>query len=186
MSIELFGDQRKIGGRPLHMFLITDESGSMGGEKIQTLNTAIRESVPAIKDVALENPTARIYLRAITFSSGANLHIPPTPVEDFQWQDIDHPGGVTDMGKALNMVADALKIPPMEERALPPVLILISDGHPTDDFNAGLKALLNQPWGKKSIRIAIEIGKDADESTLQKFIGHPELKVLRANKAEEL
>ncbi len=38
----------------------------------------------------------------------------------------------------------------MGERALPPVLVLISDGQPNDDFDSGLKELLSKPWGKES------------------------------------
>lgn len=74
----------------------------------------------------------------------------------------------------------------MTERALPPVLVLISDGQPTDDFERGLEALMDQPWGKKAVRIAIAIGEDADHEVLQKFIGHPELKPLQANNSESL
>ncbi|AMW31086.1 vWA domain-containing protein [Arthrospira platensis] len=92
----------------------------------------------------------------------------------------------TDMGTALKLVSQELKIPPMNERALPPVLVLISDGQPTDDFQSGLDELMKQPWGKKAVRIAIAIGKDADEAVLQKFIGHTELKPLQANNPEAL
>ena len=64
----------------------------------------------------------------------------------------------TDMGTALNLVAQQMKMPPMSDRALPPVLVLISDGQPTDDFQKGLDELMRQPWGKKAVRIAIAIG----------------------------
>jgi uncharacterized protein YegL len=90
------------------------------------------------------------------------------------------------MGKALSMVADKLKMPPLETRGLPPVLVLISDGQPTDDFNRGLSDLMALPWGKKTVRIAIAIGEDADHEVLQKFIGHPELTPLQANNPEVL
>ena len=109
----------------------------------------------------------------------------PTPVADFKWTDLQTEG-VTDLGRALAMVAEQLRIPPMTDRALPPVLVLISDGQPTDDFNQGLQALLNEPWGKKAVRIAIAIGEDADTEVLQKFIGYPELKPLQANNPETL
>jgi uncharacterized protein YegL len=62
----------------------------------------------------------------------------------------------------------------------------VSDGQPTDDFDAGLKALMEQPWGKKAVRIAISIGKDVDNEVLQKFIGNSELKPLAANSPEAL
>ena len=107
------------------------------------------------------------------------------PVADFGWADLTAEGE-TDMGKALQLVAEQLKMPPMSERALPPVLVLISDGQPTDDFESGLKALMEQPWGKKAVRIAISIGQDADPEVLQKFIGNTELKPLAANSPEAL
>jgi hypothetical protein len=59
----------------------------------------------------------------------------------------------------------------MEQRALPPVLVLISDGQPTDDFEAGLAALMAEPWARKAVRLAIAMGHDADEEVLQRFIG---------------
>jgi uncharacterized protein YegL len=154
--------------------------------KIQSLNTAIKEAIPNMQTVADENPNAQVLVRAVKFSSGAQWHVSqPTEVADFRWEDLTAEG-VTDMGKALSMVAEQLRIPPMTERALPPVLVLISDGQPTDDYAGGLKALMDQPWGRKAVRIAIAIGEDADTEVLQKFIGNPELKPLQANNPEAL
>lgn len=176
----------ELATRPLHFIWISDCSGSMSGEKIQELNFAIREAIPHMQSEADENPNAEVLVRALKFSSGAQWHISqPTPVADFKWDDLTA-GGLTDMGKALSMVAEQMKIPPMSDRALPPVLVLISDGQPTDDFNSGLKQLMDLPWGKKAVRIAIAIGQDADLDVLQKFIGHPELTPLLANNADQL
>jgi len=175
-----------LASRPLHFIWICDCSGSMAGDKIQALNFAIREAIPEMRKVADENPNAQVLVRALKFSNGAQWAIAqPTPVNDFKWTDLTT-DNVTDMGKALNMVAEQLRIPPMDDRALPPVLVLVSDGQPTDDFNAGLKALLKEPWGKKAVRISIAIGSDADEDVLQKFIGNQELKVLKAGNQEQL
>jgi uncharacterized protein YegL len=182
---------RRPGGelatRPLHFIWLADCSGSMGSDgKIQALNTAIREAIPHMQRVADENPNAYVLVRAVKFASGAQWHISQeTPVADFKWSDLKA-GGHTDMGKALALVAEQLKMPPMSERALPPVLVLVSDGQPTDNFDSGLKALMDQPWGKKAVRIAIAIGEDADHDVLQKFIGHPEIKPLQANSPEAL
>ncbi len=151
----------ELASRPLHFIWITDCSGSMSGEKIQQLNFAIRESIPAMRDVANENPNADVLVRALKFSNGAQWHIAQaTKVANFEWLDLKA-DGLTDMGKALKMVAEQLKMPPMSERALPPVLVLVSDGQPTDDFDEGLQALLALPWGKKAVKIAIAIGEDA-------------------------
>lgn len=172
--------------RPLHFIWICDCSGSMSGQKIQILNTAIRDAIPLMRKEADANPNAQVLVRVLKFSSGAQWHIAqPTPVENFNWIDLTT-DGVTDMGKALSMVAEQLKIPPMTDRALPPVLVLISDGQPTDDFSSGLRQLMEQPWGKKAVRIAIAVGGDADHEPLQKFIGHSELKPLQADSPDAL
>jgi uncharacterized protein YegL len=177
----------EISARPLHFFWIVDCSGSMSIDgKIQELNTAIKEALPHMKKVADENPNADVFVRALKFSSGAQWHVSqPTALAVFEWSDLTAEG-LTDMGRAFSMIAEQLKIPPMTDRALPPVLVLLSDGHPTDNYKEGLKALMAQPWGKKAVRVAIAIGRDADEEVLQEFIGHPEFKPLRANNPETL
>lgn len=180
-----------IGGqmatRPLHFIWILDCSGSMQADgKIQALNNAIREAIPHMQKEADQNPNAQVLVRAVKFSTGAQWHISqPVPVETFRWTDVEA-DGVTDMGKALKLVAEQLDMNNMPARALPPVLVLISDGQSTDDFKAGLQELMKQPWGKKAVRIAISIGGDADDDCLQKFIGNPELKPLKANNPDAL
>ncbi len=154
--------------------------------KIQSLNNAIREAIPHMLRVADENPHAQVFVRAVKFSDGAQWHVAqPTPIADFKWMDLQA-GGVTDMGRAMQVVAEQLKIPPMSERALPPVLVLISDGQPTDDFSGSLAELLNIPWGRRAVRIAIAIGEDADHEPLKAFISNPEIPVLQANNSEAL
>jgi uncharacterized protein YegL len=158
----------------------------MAGAKIQAANFAVREVIPEMRRVANENPNAQVLVRAIAFADGARWHVAqPTPISSFQWSDMQA-GGVTDMGKALRMLADVLTVEQMPSRGLPPVLVLLSDGRPTDDFNRGLKALMEQPWGKKAVRIAIAVGDDVDLDVLQKFIGHGELAPLQAHNANEL
>lgn len=176
-----------MASRPLHFIWIADCSGSMAADgKIQALNIAIRESIPHMRKVADENVNAQVLVRALKFSTGAQWHISqPTPVETFEWVDLS-PSGVTDMGKALSMVADQLKMPPMSERALPPVLVLITDGQPTDEYTKGLQQLMDEPWGKKAVRMAIAIGEDANSEVLQRFIGNSELQPLHANNPEAL
>ena len=177
----------ELATRPLHFIWMCDVSGSMSVEgKIQALNIAIREAIPHMKSVADENPNAKVLVRVISFSDAARWVVAAeTPVENFSWTDLSAEGS-TAMGKAFDLVADQLKIPPMSDRALPPVLVLISDGQPTDDWQDGLQNLLDQPWGKKAVRVAIAIGKDTDLEVLQAFIANPEIKPLEANNPEQL
>jgi len=177
----------ELASRPLHFFWICDCSGSMQSDgKIQSLNNAIKEAIPHMQKAADENPNAQVLVRVLKFSDGAQWHVAePTPVADFRWSDLKA-DGMTDMGRALTVLAEQLRIPPMTDRALPPVLVLISDGQPTDDFEAGRKILMDVPWAKRAVRIGIAIGNDADHDTLRKFIANPEIQPLQANNAETL
>ena len=73
----------------------------------------------------------------------------------------------------------------MPERALPPVIVLLSDGQPTDDYKKSMKNLKKLPWFRKAVKIAISIGQDADDEVLIEFTGNKEL-VLQANNATTL
>lgn len=179
--------------RPLHFIYLCDCSGSMkAGGKIQALNQAIRQSLPEMVHVGEQNPEAQILVRVMTFSDHASWHIEtPTPVDQVlqHWTDLET-GVVTKMGEALVKLAAVLRTPPMEQRALPPVLVLISDGAPTDDFVGGLRTLMAEPWAAKAVRLAIAIGHDADFEVLQQFIGPesnaPGMRPLQANDSSTL
>lgn len=177
----------ELASRPLHFIWIADCSSSMGANgKMDALNQAIRNALPQMRRVAEENPNAEVLVRAIRFSSGASWHVAePTPIDDFQWEDLVQ-GGVTDMGKAFELLAGELSIPPMSERALPPVLILVTDGQPTDDFKKPLEELMKLPWGIKAVRLAIAIGKGANTRVLKEFINNPAIEPLQAENAEQL
>lgn len=177
----------ELASRPLHFFFLIDSSGSMNmNGKIGVLNQAIREAIPHMQEVADENPNAEVLVRALQFSTTANWLISqPTPVRDFRWFDVK-PDGTTAMGAALSLLADQLQIPPMSERALPPVIVLVSDGQSTDDFNTGVQKLLSLPWGKKAVRLAIAIGEDCDLDMLNRFINNPEIPPLVARHPESL
>jgi hypothetical protein len=79
-----------LASRPLHFIWIVGCSGSMAANgKIQALNTAIREAIPHMQQVAVDNPNANVLVRAIKFSSGAQWHISqPTSVAEFKWTDL--------------------------------------------------------------------------------------------------
>ena len=175
----------ELASRPLHFFWIVDCSGSMSGEKIETVNHAIQSTIPEMVDAAKNNPNAQLLVRTLKFSTGASwVTTSPVNVEDFAWDDLSA-NGVTDLGKAFELLAAQLTIPPMTDRALPPVLVLLSDGQPTDNYKSALDKLVHLPWGKKAVKIAISIGQDADDTVLQEFTGNREL-VLQANNPQAL
>lgn len=185
MANEIKRPGGELASRPLHFFWMVDCSGSMYGEKIGAVNHAIQSTIPEMADAASDNPNAQLLIRTLKFSTGATwITSNPVPVEDFAWEDLDA-DGVTDLGKAFDLLSAQLTIPPMTDRALPPVIVLLSDGCPTDNYKDSLNKLKHLPWGKKAVKIAISIGQDADNDVLADFTGNREL-VLQANNAAAL
>ena len=74
----------------------------------------------------------------------------------------------------------------MTGRQLPPVIVLASDGLPTDDFEEALAEFFAAPFADSAVRVAIAIGTDADLDPLDRFIRHPTARPLRASNATEL
>ncbi|MDA8039044.1 MAG: tellurium resistance protein [Actinomycetota bacterium] len=176
-----------VSARPLHFFWLADCSGSMSREgRIQALNNAVEEALPHMRRVASENPNVEVLVRVLRFASGAEwLQAAPTPLRSFVWPRLEA-GGVTDLGAALGLLAAQLRAAAMPQRALSPVIVLLSDGRPTDDFGTGLRQLLDEPWGRRAVRLAVAIGRDADGDILRQFIDDPKVAPLVANSPEVL
>lgn len=175
----------ELATRPIHFFWVVDCSGSMYGEKIGIVNNTIQECIPEMRNSADNNPNAQLLIRALQFSTGASwITTSPVPVESYSWEDMEA-NGLTALGKAFDLLAAQLSIPPMPARALPPVIVLLSDGQPTDDYKKSLDKLKGMPWFRKAVKIAISIGQDADDDVLIEFTGNKEL-VLQANNATAL
>jgi uncharacterized protein YegL len=155
--------------------------------KIQALNNAVKETLPHMRQAADDNANAEVFVRVLSFGDHPSwVGSQATPLATFTWKDVGADMGGTNLGKALRELSTQLRMPPMPPRQLPPVILLISDGQPTDDFRSGLVELMNEPWAKRAVRQAIAIGRDADRSVLQEFIGHAEIKPLEANNPEDL
>ena len=181
----------RMASRPLHFIWLADGSGSMRVEgKIQALNHAIREAIPHMRDAAQDNPHATVFVNAIRFADEAHwMGDKLTPVSEFRWQDIEAAGAAA-MGEAITMVGEALQPPLMTDRALPPVIALVTDGLPTDDFQAGLSHLMSKPWGRKALRIVVAIGEDSASNEAQEifraFMANDSLRPFHANNPEAL
>jgi uncharacterized protein YegL len=181
----------RMAARPLHFIWLADASGSMRvNGKLEALNNAIREAIPHLRTVAGENPQAEVLVRAIRFADHAQWLVEePAPVGEFRWPDLEA-GGVTALGEALALLGDALEPPFISDRGLPPVIVLVTDGLPTDDFHAGLNHLLSKPWGRRALRIVVAIGEDSATAEAQEifraFVAGDALRPFQANNPEAL
>ena len=167
----------KIARRTMVLFFVVDTSGSMAGDKIGSVNDAIRETVPDLRDLSDSNPDAAIKVAALQFDTDARwLYPQPVDSADFQWNDLQV-GGLTSLGLALGKLNEKLsKSQFLQEAAgsFAPVIILLSDGGPTDDYKKGLEDIKKNNWFKHAIKVAIAIGNDADKNVLAQFTGSSE------------
>ena len=58
-----------IARKTMTLFFLVDTSGSMYGEKIGSLNEAVRETIPDLNDLSVSNPDAAIKIAALQFDS---------------------------------------------------------------------------------------------------------------------
>ena len=177
----------KISQRPLDIIYVIDTSASMDGKKIQTVNTAMHELEELLRSEARKNPNAQVNVRILTFGgSTSKWHLAEkTDVESFKYNDITQVSGMTPLGHALGELCYAFDNRNMPERGLKPIVVLLSDGMPNDDWEPNLERFLSLPWGRKALKIAIAIGKDADRNSLSRFTTDPEM-VLDANTTTNL
>jgi uncharacterized protein YegL len=103
------------------------------------------------------------------------------------WTDL-HAEGMTSLGTAFNELNSKLSRKEFLDSPtgnFAPVLFLMSDGQPTDEYHKALDILRENRWFQVAIRVAIAIGDDADKNILTEFTGNPEL-VLTAHTPEAL
>ena len=177
--------------RTMTLFYVIDTSGSMAGEKIASVNQVITEIIPMLRDISANNADAKIKIAALEFASGVEwMYNKPEDVENFQWRDLEA-GGMTSLGEAYKELNDKLSISHgfMQEAAgsFAPVIILLSDGEPTDNYQHQLEKLKNNSWYKNAIKVAIAIGEDANRQVLVDFTGVKSGEgVLTVHKKDEL
>ena len=158
----------------VHFFLI-DVSGSMKGTKIGELNTAMEELIPEIRRIGEADTDVKIAV--LKFSTGCSwMYSEPISIEEFEWSRLTA-NGITDMGDAFTELStkmsrsNFLNSPSL---SFAPVIFLMTDGYPTDDYKAGLKRLNSNTWYKYALKVALGIGKEANDSMLAEFTENPD------------
>lgn len=161
------------------LFYLVDTSGSMSGSRMGTVNAAMEECIPLLKEVAQANDDAEIKVAILQFSSGCSWVTPasgPVGLEDIIWNDLQA-GGMTEFGGALYELDKKLsrnEYLKSQTGAYAPVILLLSDGGPTDNWEAALNQIKQNNWFKHAIKIAIDIESGSDRSVLAQFTGNPE------------
>ena len=154
--------------KPLPIVLLLDVSGSMSGDKINNLNKAVEDMLHTFAQE--EKMETEILVSVITFGSQVAMHVPYTKASQVHWQRLQA-DGMTPMGAALKMakvmIEDKETTP---SRAYRPTIVLVSDGQPTDSWEKPLEHFISEGRSSKCDRMAMAIGRDANEKVLRRFI----------------
>jgi len=187
-----YEDTKEVASRTMILFFVADTSGSMEGSKIGTLNEAINNVIPEIRDISEKSADAKIKIAALKFSAGAEWLYPnPIEAESFQWRYLDAET-VTDFGVACEKLNEKLSrengFMEAASGSFAPAIFLFSDGGPTDNYHDALAKLNGNKWFEFAIKVAVAIGDDVNEdalAVLSEFTGNKET-VIKVHTPEAL
>lgn len=164
-----------VSKKSLVIFFMIDTSGSMKGKKMGELNTVMEELIPEIRRVG--EADTEVKLAVLTFATDVKWMYPePVAIEDFEWTRLNA-SGVTAMGAAFKELSARmsrngfLNSPSL---SFAPVIFLMTDGYPSDDYKTALKALQSNSWYKFGLKAALGIGNEANDDVLAEFTGSPD------------
>jgi uncharacterized protein YegL len=155
--------------RRLPVYLLIDCSESMIGGGIESVRQGLSMMVSKLR--ADPHALDSVFLSVITFDSTARVAVPLIGLVDFQEPKlITKPG--TALGQALKLLSqqiekEVLKTSHQTKGDYRPLVLLLTDGQPLDDWKAPLEKLGKDVRPRPANIYAIGCGEDVDFSILQ-------------------
>ncbi|HRF10912.1 MAG: VWA domain-containing protein [Candidatus Accumulibacter phosphatis] len=154
--------------RRLPVYLLLDTSGSMSGEPIEAVKNGVQILVSTLRQDPYALETA--FLSVITFDSAATQAVPLTELATFQTPSLTA-SGTTALGSALSLLADRVETEVAKTTAdakgdWKPLVFLMTDGSPTDDWKKGLDKIKKVRTG---MIVACAAGSRADTTVLKQI-----------------
>jgi uncharacterized protein YegL len=152
--------------RRLPVYLLLDTSGSMSGEPIEAVKNGMQVLVSTLRQDPYALETA--FLSIITFDSVATQVCPLTELATFQLPNLVATG-TTALGAGLELLAQRIGSEVTTSTAevkgdWKPLIFIMTDGEPTDDWQKGLNALKKIKTG---VIIACAAGPSANTNILK-------------------
>jgi len=154
--------------RRLPVYLLLDTSGSMNGEPIEAVKNGVQIMISSLR----QNPQAieTAFISVITFNTTAQQIVPLTDLAYFQMVDIKA-SGTTALGEALKLTGtkintEVAKTTPQQKGDWKPLVFIMTDGVPTDDWQSGLSEFKKR---KTADTVACAAGGGADVNILKQI-----------------
>lgn len=173
--------------KSMTIFFLIDVSGSMKGTRIGSLNSTMEELLPSLIGVGEASTDVKIAI--MKFSTNVEwVTKEPVRIEEYQYWNRLEAEGLTFMGDAFLELSSKLSRSGFlnsPSLSYAPVIFLLSDGSPNDDWKKGLETLRQNRWFQYGLKIALGIGSEVDMDVLREFTGNDELAV-QAKNADQL
>lgn len=154
--------------RKLPVYLVLDTSGSMSGEPIEAVKNGVQILISALRQDPYALETA--FLSVITFDGQAQQLVPLSELATFNPPNLQV-GTTTSLGAGLKLLAERVDAEVTKTTAdtkgdWKPMVFLMTDGLPTDDWQAGLAEFKKRKFG---IVVACAAGTGADTTVLKQI-----------------
>lgn len=160
-----------VAARRLPVYLVLDVSSSMSGEPIDQVN----QGMQLLYNELLNDPQAieTVWISVITFSREAQQIVPLKELTSFTPPQLVTSYG-TFLGAALRLLRQAMEreiIPnkPGQKGDYKPIVFLMTDGHPVDEWQSEAQALKKQQGHRSANIIALACGPYAKTDVLKEI-----------------
>ena len=156
----------------LNIILLIDTSKSMQGKRIKEVEQAILDIQNYLKELQYENSNVDFFLTLIQFATDACLYknTKEVNIDNFKFDGIKCYGysnlhlGYNLLIKLLRRESDGGIMPDFAGAA--PIILLLTDGHPTGNkYKDSLAKLVEISWFKSALRYGIAVGLDDKRTT---------------------
>ena len=178
--------------RPYPIILLLDTSSSMnwkvvkGGDesRIKVLNDSVAKMIDIFRQE--QSDRAEFMISVITFGGDTAVKVQSQSVNELNFEPLKAYGG-TFLGAGLeltkNLIEDTAII---TRRGFRPMVILVSDGRPGDEWEKPLEDFIKNGRTSKCDRYALAVGKEADRNMLGMFIKGTNNELFEADNIEDI
>lgn len=169
-----FSKERELHRRRLPVYLLLDCSASMAGAPLEAVNEGVNTLFQQLQEA--HTPLTTVWISIISFGTYAKQIIPLSPLSYFHPPQLSA-GGATSLGAALQLLNQAL-VHDLQSSSSQvasdwrPLVFLLTDGEPTDDWKPKARNIKKLTASKLGNFVAFACGDTINTDTLYQMTDH--------------